>query len=281
MSAVMSTVMTDTTTSTAPTEPPVTSYADRDIGAIPFARLLSVELRKMFDTRSGLWLMTGIVVTAAIASAAVIAFAPDDEITYGSFAAAVGVPMALLLPIMAVLSVTSEWTQRSGLTTFTLVPRRSRVIAAKAVGAVLVGVVAIPVAFGVGALGNVLGAAIAGTDQVWDMTLTMFWQITLGNVLGLLIGFTLGVLVRNSAGAVVAYFVYGFVLPPLTELLGATQQWYADIRGWVDPNFAQSPLFNDFALTGTQWAHLGVTSLVWVVLPLAVGLKLLSRSEVT
>ena len=32
--------------------------------------------------------------------------------------------------------------------------------------------------------------------------------ITFANVLGLLMGFMLGVLIRNSAGAIVAYFVY-------------------------------------------------------------------------
>ena len=43
--------------------------------------------------------------------------------------------------------------------------------------------------------------------------------IVLGNVLGLLIGFMLGVLIRNSAGAIVGYFVYSFVLPTLSALL--------------------------------------------------------------
>jgi len=277
MSASSATVTTPTTSPlpsrAAPPEP-------RRLAPIPFTRLLDVELRKMFDTRAGFWLMASIVITAVVATAAVVVFAPDSEIRYSSFGAAIGIPMAVILPIIAILSVTSEWSQRSGLTSFTLVPHRHRVIAAKAVVSVLVGVVAIPVAFAVGALGNVLGSAIAGTDQVWDMSLTAFWQITLGNVIGLLMGFALGVLFRNSAVAVVAYFVYGFVMPPLTELLSATQEWFRDVRGWVDPNFAQGQLFNDTALSSTQWANLGVTSLVWLVLPLAVGLTLVMRSEV-
>jgi ABC-2 type transport system permease protein len=247
---------------------------------IPFRRLLGVELRKMFDTRAGLWLLASIGITAALATAAVVAFAPDAELSYGTFGAAVGVPMAVILPIIAILSVTGEWSQRNGLTSFTLVPHRHRVIAAKAVGSVLVGAAAIPVAFGVGALGNVVGSAIAGTDPVWDMTVTMFWQITLGNVLGLLMGFTLGVLLRSSAAAVVTYFVYAFVLPSLTELLAVTQEWFRDVRGWVDPNFAQGELFSDHALSGAQWAHVGVTTLVWLVVPLVVGLALVRRSEV-
>ena len=33
-------------------------------------------------------------------------------------------------------------------------------------------------------------------------------------------------------------------------------------------------------MTGEQWAQLGVTSLVWLVVPLAVGLRMVLRSEV-
>ena len=71
---------------------------------------------------------TGIL--ALLATGATIAFAPEQAQTYGSFAAAIGFPMAVVLPMVAILSVTSEWSQRSGLTTFTLVPSRGRVIAA-------------------------------------------------------------------------------------------------------------------------------------------------------
>jgi hypothetical protein len=92
-------------------------------------------------------------------------------------------------------------------------------------------------------------------------------------------GFMLGVLVRNSAGAIVAYFVYSFVLPPLTGLLATNQQWFADLQPWVDFNYSQGALF-DGNLTGEQWANLAVSGVVWLVIPLAVGLVLIRRSEV-
>ena len=60
----------------------------------------------------------------------------------------------------------------------------------------------------------------------------------LGSVLGMLFGFMLGVLIRNSAGAIVAYFVYTLVLPPLLGLLAANQKWFADLQPWVDYNYA-------------------------------------------
>ena len=89
---------------------------------IPMRTIMGVELRKMFDTRSGFWLMASVVILAVIATGAVILFAPDDEITYDSFAGAIGIPMTIVLPIIAALSITSEWSQRTGLTTFTMVP---------------------------------------------------------------------------------------------------------------------------------------------------------------
>jgi ABC-2 type transport system permease protein len=249
------------------------------IRAIPLTRVVGVELRKMFDTRSGFWLMMSIVITATLATVAVIVFAPDDEITYQSFAAAVGFPMSVILPMIAILSVTSEYSQRSGLTTFTLVPHRGRVVLAKAIATVGIAVVSMALAMAIGVLGNVVGSAITGMPLTWDASVTDLLYIVLGNVLGLLAGFMLGVLIRNSPGAIVTYFVWSLVLPGLSSVLAANATWYADRQQWLDWNYAQTALFNG-NLTGTQWANLAVTGSVWLVLPLAVGLVLLMRSEV-
>jgi ABC-2 type transport system permease protein len=249
------------------------------VAPIPLSRVIKVELRKMFNTRSGFWLMASIVLAALVATTAVILFAADSDLTYATFGAAVGFPMAVILPMVAILSVTSEWSQRSGLTTFTLVPHRSRVILAKAISSVTVGVVSMLLAFAIGALGNLVGTAITGTPVVWDMSLTHCLCIVLGNVLGLLTGFMLGVLIRSSAGAIVAYFVYSFVLPGLLGVLAASQDWFASLRPWVDVNFAQGALFNG-SPSGAEWAHIGVTGVIWLVVPLAVGLRYVMRSEV-
>ena len=246
---------------------------------IPFTRLLKVELVKMFDTRAGFWLMVGIAATALIATASVILFAPDSALTYDNFGAAIGVPMTLLLPVMAILSVTSEWSQRSGLTTFTLVPHRGRVIWAKMVVAMAVGAVSIGVALAIGALGNLLGSTIAGVPTVWDISANQIVMLVLANVLNLLIGFMLGVLIRNSPGAIVGFVVYSFVLPTLSMVLGNFQGWWRDSRPWLDFNWAQGELY-DGHLTATQWAQLGTSGLIWLVVPLAVGLVLVMRSEV-
>ncbi len=246
---------------------------------IPMSRVAGVELRKMFDTRSGFWLMASIAVTAVLATGAVILFAPDDELHYQTFATAIGFPIAVILPMVAILSVTGEWSQRTGLTTFTLVPHRERIIAAKLLVAVGVGVVSMLLAGAIGALGNVLGTAITGTDTIWNVSLTEFAYIVLANVLGMLIGFMLGVLIRSSPGAIVGYFVYSFLLPTLSMLLAANATWFADVQLWVDFNFAQGALFEG-EMTGEAWAQLATAGGIWLVAPLAVGLALVMRSEV-
>jgi ABC-2 type transport system permease protein len=257
--------------------------AGRPIGTstqgVPLQRLVKVELRKMFDTRSGFWLMASIGILALLATVGVILFAHDKDLGYGTFAAAVGFPMTILLPVVAVLAVTGEWSQRTGLITFTLVPHRGQVIWAKAIASVLVGVLSMVLAFTIGALGNLVGSAIAGVPTRWNMTVTAVLLIVLANVIGLLIGFMLGVLIRNSAGALVAYFVYSFVLPGIFAVLANTQHWFAQLRPWIDVNQAQGQLF-DAPVSSQDWAHLGVSGLLWFVLPLAVGLWTVLRSEV-
>ncbi len=246
---------------------------------VPLSRLVKVELRKMFDTRSGFWLMMSILIIGFLATVSVIIFAPDNSITYGSFGTAIGVPFAILLPVVAILSVTSEWSQRTGLITFTLVPHRGQVILAKAIAAVLVGVVSMIFSFAIGAVGNVVGAAINGVSTQWNTSLADMLLIVLANILGLLIGFMLGVLIRNSAGAIVGYFVYSFVIPSILGFLAFSQDWFEKLQPWVDFNFATTPLFEG-SLTGEEWAHLGVSSLPWLVIPMIVGVWAVLRSEV-
>lgn len=268
-----------TTTLTRPTAPSQASAPPRVARPIPFTRLLGLELRKMFDTRSGLWLMISVVALAALASGAVLVFGNAGDVTYANLGSAIGIPMAILLPVIAILSVTSEWSQRSGLTTFTLVPHRGRVLLAKAVATVLVGVVAMVLANLIGAGTNLLGAAAHGIDPVWETNLTDLSMIVGANVLGMMFGFMLGLLIRSSPAAIVGYFVYHFVIGNVLFLLATTQEWFADINRWVNFQLNQTAMF-DQQFAAKDWAYLGVSGLLWLALPLALGAWTAMRAEV-
>jgi ABC-type transport system involved in multi-copper enzyme maturation permease subunit len=250
-----------------------------EVPQVSLARLTRVELRKMFDTRSGFWLMASIVIAGLLSTVATILLAPDEDLTYYTFAKAIGFPMTVILPIIAVLAITGEWSQRSGLTTFTLVPHRSRVLSAKLIASLAVGVASMLFALVIGVVGNVVGPAIAGVDAVWDVSVGHALTIVLGSLMCLLAGTILGVLFRSSPVALVAYFVYSLLVPTLVGYLATVQEGFADVRPWIDINFAQAGLF-DGTIAGEQWAHLGVTAAVWLLLPGILGLVFVRKSEV-
>jgi ABC-type transport system involved in multi-copper enzyme maturation permease subunit len=269
---------------TATIVPPATTTevatARRIARPIPTTRLVTVELRKMFNTRSGFWMLVSIGVLSPISAGSLLVFGLNSDVTYQNFVRASGFPMSVILPIIAILAVTSEWSQRSGLTTFTLVPSRERVIGAKAIATLLVGLGSVAVAFAVGALGNVAGSALAGVDTVWDVSLSTALQIVLYNLVGMAIGFTLGVALRNSAAAIVGYFVVSLVMPGILVLLAQVRSWFEDLQPWIDWNETQVTLLEGTTNTGEEWAMLASTTMIWIVIPLVVGLLSLRRSEV-
>jgi hypothetical protein len=91
-------------------------------------RLVAVELRKMIDTRAGFWLLAAVaaITVVAVAVRAVVGDVGDHD--FQSIMSIALQPAAALLPIVGVLLVTSEWSQRTGLITFTLTPVRSCVL---------------------------------------------------------------------------------------------------------------------------------------------------------
>ena len=83
----------------------------------------------------------------------------------------------------------------------------------------------------------------------------------------------------SSAGAIVGYFVYSLVLPAAFAALAAFQEWFRDLQPWVDANYAVTRLY-DQTMTAEYWSQLGVATLVWLWIPLAVGLRAVLRAEV-
>ena len=246
---------------------------------IPFTRLLNVERRKMFDTRSGFWALAGVVALSLIATGATIIFGHRGSLKYGDFAQAVGIPTTVILPVLGALSVSSEWGQRTALTTFTLVPSRARVITAKLLVVIVVGLASLVVVFAAAALGNLVNAAIAGISPVWNLPFSQISQIVLADEIGMLMAFMLGALFRSSAAAVVGYFVYELVLPGVSQALASSQHWWHDNAAWFDLRTATIPLY-DTGMTAHQWAQLGVSTMIWLAIPLVIAVRLLLRSEV-
>jgi ABC-2 type transport system permease protein len=237
-------------------------------------RLTLIELRKLADTRSGLWLLIVIALAAAGSVAIHLGFAPDNEQTFRSFFLFGTLPAGVLLPVLGILSMTSEWSQRTALTTSTLVPARSRVIGAKVAAGIAIAVAATVATAAVAAAGNLLGIALGGNGD-WSISAALLAQTLLAQVLFMLMGLGFGGLLMNSALAIVVYFA----LPTLWSVLGATIKGLKDVAAWLDLNTASTPL-TEGPLTGGQWARLGVAAAVWVLVPLVFGTMRALRREV-
>lgn len=248
---------------------------------IPFSRLVKVEIRKTYDTRAGLWLLIsmGILTALVMGIQLAVTVVQDISVGYADFMTSTTFSIAILLPVLGILLLTSEWGQRTAMVTFTLEPRRPRVIAAKlAVGAILA-VIAVIVSLILGAVANLLYGALAGVSAEWNVPLLQVLSFLALQVLGILTGFALAALLLNSAAAIVFYMVYSFVLPGLFELGSNLIGWFGDLRPWVDFNYAQGPLV-DATMSGSDWAHFAVSGLLWLVLPLTIGLWRVLRAEV-
>jgi hypothetical protein len=234
--------------------------------------LVRAELRKMVDTRAGFWVQFSIVlVTLAPVIAQCISKQQDDQTFAAQLTATVGLS-GYLLPIVGVLLVTSEWNQRTALITFVLVPHRSRVLGAKLAAGVVLALLAFAVCVAVSALAAAFFPP-TGLDT-WALPAGMIGQHALVMVTGMLGGIGFGAAVLSSAPAIVGFFL----LPIAWSIVGTIRVLRGAAR-WLDGSLSLAPL-PEHLLTGTQWARVGATLAVWMVLPILIGLWRITRGEI-
>ena len=167
---------------------------------IRFARLLRVEWRKSIDTRAARWLLTAIALLTA--GAAMVPLFLPQEIQQGwlSYLAMTALVLALLLPLVSIMTLTSEWGQRSVLVTFTQEPRRDRVVAAKVLSGLALALLGAAFAFAISA------AAMAVSDMLGrSVAWSLEWKYAAGFMLFViansLMGMAFGALLLNTPAA--------------------------------------------------------------------------------
>jgi ABC-2 type transport system permease protein len=254
---------------------------------VPFGRLVRLEARKLADTRAGFWLLliTGLLIGLAMAITLLVVLLNDLEITANTFSQIMAIPLSLLVPVLAITSVTSEWSQRTGLVSFTLEPNRMRVMVAKLVTVVALSVATIAIAIAFGAIGNVLYGLMSGNDIVWDIDASTFTWVIAQQLLFFVMAFAFGMLILSTPGAIAIYYIVALLLPLMVYgTLFAIFEWARDIIPWIDLSYAIAPYLrpDDPTLaepSATTLTQVIVTTFVWVVLPLAVGARRVARAE--
>jgi ABC-2 type transport system permease protein len=241
---------------------------------VPFARLAAVELRKLVNTRTALVLLTLLVLGAVGAMLLRTFVFTQDVQDVQAVATSTAPTLSLFLPILGIVSVTSEWSKRTVLTTFALEPRRWRVLVAKVVAGTVVAIVTSALMIAVAYPTTAAAAAARGAEASFalDPVALAGWTVT--NVLFTLCGIALGSMLLNGAASIVIYLVasiaWGFV--GLTGDLGST------LAGWFDLNGTTVPLAGgemDVEAVGPLLSSIGL----WVAAPFLLGLLRVSRIE--
>ena len=239
------------------------------------ARLTAVELRKATDTRAGFWLLA-IIALVALGMVIVQMFTGSAaDRNFADFFGGAQLPVGILLPVVGIMAVTGEWSQRTTLSTFALEPRRERVILAKLSAAVLMATGAVVASLAWAALANVVAPLVTDANASWDFSGELLGRVLLFQVIMVLVGTAFGLALLSTPLAIVLYFV----LPTVLTILGSTISALETPVEWLDLNSTTMPLI-DGDLTGEAWGQLGTSLALWLAVPLALGTWRVLRSEI-
>ena len=264
-----------TTTSGSTTSPDRSGATVAESAAPTMARLVRVELRKSYDTRAGFWLMAAIGVSSLGAVALRMFVDAGESRTFADFLSITQWPVGLLLPILGILLVTSEWSQRTALTTFALVPHRSRVLTAKVIAASVLATGGVVVTAVASAVGTVLTPVLTSGSAHWEVTGGHVGQVTAVEILYVLMGVAFGMALLRSPAAIVLYFL----LPSLITFVVTVAPKLDWLREWFDLSTTTTPMY-DGGLRGDGWTHLAASLAVWLVVPFVIGWLRIERGEI-
>jgi hypothetical protein len=239
------------------------------------ARLAEVELRKMTDTRSGRWLLAvvGLLMTATVV--VMVFVARPEHRAFADLAAAAPVAGHLLIPVVGVLSVTAEWSHRTALTTFGLIPDRTRVAVAKILAALALAAAVLATGLLLAVAGRILAAAAGRGAGGWALPGTEFTESLIGMGIGVTSGVAFGMLFMNAPLAIVLMFLVPIGIGTLVEAVSALRP----VEDWVDHSASLHAVL-DSGVTAERLGRLAVGLAIWVVVPLAAGLVRLRRREI-
>jgi ABC-2 type transport system permease protein len=236
-------------------------------------RLVAVELRKMVNTRAGFWLQVAMVALTVVAVALRLLVGDAADHTFQSVLDVGLQPAAVLLPVLGILLVTSEWSQRTGMITFALVPVRSRVLGAKLIASLLRAVAMLAMSVAIVAAGVLVSSP--GVEGTWSDAAPLIGQSAVNLTAGMVVGVALGAILLAPTPAIVLLFAL-----PTSLMAVLSLPVFSDVAPWVDYARALGQMTAE-VMSATQWAHVGTALALWMLLPLLIGTWRITRREVS
>lgn len=279
------TVATPTVTTPTVTTPAVTSPALADHTPTPVPTgakasaihpqrlftLLTVEMRKLVDTRTGKAIL-GLSIAIPLAALTWLLFKGSaNGVSWQQFSVFMPV-LSMTIPLIGLFAMTSEWSQRTALTTFTLSPRRGRVLAMKFVAALALSMAVLAVVIGLTLAATALGGLIEGVSPSYEFLGTDVRGMIILIALQVTMAAGFGALAAQTAVAVGAFLV----APTLWAAVGPLV--FGSNAQWLDVFTAYNRLASDTPFTDLPQTLTAIT--FWVVLPTTIGVIRSLRREV-
>ncbi|WP_245927664.1 ABC transporter permease subunit [Nocardioides silvaticus] len=249
---------------------------------IPFWRLVLVELRKSYDTRAGFWLLATIAILVSLVEAVIMisTLVNDSYVYFEDFAGTAGGIASILLPVLGIILVTSEWGQRTAMVTFAIEPRRSRVVLAKLVVGAVASVVTVAVMLLVGLVCTLVCEALQPDLTYWEMEWWLPLAFIITMTLTMTVGFSMASLLLNTPAAIVVFFLYWYALAIVLFVIADLISGFEEIAPWINFQAALDPVWSWSLETAEEWGQLIVSAGLWIALPLGLGLWRIVHAEV-
>lgn len=237
-----------------------------------------IEMRKLAGTRSGKGILSAMVLLAvggAVISIGVPATIPTLSVA-DAYALTVA-PLVLFIPISIMVIFTSEWSTHASLLTFTLTPRRGRVLAGKAIVGAAFSVAAPLCTLALAAITTEIAGLFSGRDVSYAGVLGFDGGVLQNIILiSVYTAFAVAVamLIRVTAAAVTAFLALTlFPDAILGMVLGHSSDWAAPIRGF-------EKLSSGHFASSVEIGQAGTVMLLWLVLPLLFGAYRFFRADI-
>lgn len=183
-------------------------------------------------------------------------------------------PLITISPLLIILLVCEEWDKGSALVTFTQVPKRSRIVIAKTVVAVLIFSASFAASLLLTLIVSVTTLSIHHFSLDWKASLSGFLTLALPLLVNMGLGLAMALFSRSTVISISLYFI----IPPVTVMLSQIHS-ISEYAKWISLGHSSSIFVA--GLTPQTYSQIVVSVIFWIVLPFVLGFVNICRRDIS
>ncbi|MGO4956751.1 hypothetical protein ACTQ49_05670 [Luteococcus sp. Sow4_B9] len=236
---------------------------------VSLLRLTRVEFRKQVNTPAAQAVLVLVLVVTIATMGPALWSGRQQGVALDALLIRALAPQALLLPILGILTACNEWSERTALVTFIQEPRRWRVVVAKvtATAGLALGLGVLPL--GLVWVAQLMSSVLAPNHvpSLQGIPLAQVLAILTAQVLLVMQGIALGMAMLSIPLSLLVW-----ASCPLEVVFLRMNDRLSQSQEWLSLSLAARAIAANGSPTLTSWAQLGTAGIIWVFVPLSVGM---------